>query len=901
MAKDDDVHVPRSDREIRTFKEDAFGFKDFAQALAEDLAQTDPPFTLGVFGRWGSGKTSLMRLLKRVLEESGPQHQTFLPIWFDAWKYDREDAIWRALLIHTLGAIEDWIKKPSEEHGPPEELKDRLESWRNEYAEPIQESLYRPFERTTQGDVQIDWQQLATGGLELAVPVITSSIPGATLLLDALRLRKKGKDDKAVQEDEQHVEGLRNVFKAFQREQRREYFAQIRFLDQFQQRFGQAVQQLVDIGAVDRLVFFIDDLDRCLPVKAIEVLEAIKLFLSNDWCLFVIGVDEEVIHAGVESRYGEAYRGFESGGRLFKQEYLEKIVQLPFPLPPLESERVHKYVDAQLRLDDNREMVVELLTIGGEYNPRKIKRLCWATDHVWKVASHRMGQAKGSEAQVRSFRPECVAKLVVIHQRDSQLYRAIVARPIELLIGLEGYWRSVDEYERHPPISAKSAEKESSESTAEKGPPEPRSEIKPYVQPNYDWLKRLLTWQPDQVDSKCWSFSDLGHYTLNHVQLATVSGGEHEARSAIPAKEQDIQSIKEALLSADPQVVASVAGKLKKEERFLYETWLNNEARSQDWRRRATALLALSRLGHQRPGTGLTADGLPDIAWVRIAGTADVTFPAGRQGFQMGLGMGPDEMADENETWPDANKFITVSEFHLAAYPVTVAQFRPFVEGDGYLNADYWTEAGWEWRQGEKITAPSYWANLYFNADSQPVVGVSWVEAVAYCRWLTAQLKTQDRPIRLPTEVEWEWAARGPEGKRYPWEREPSGDRPEWREGFCNANGSFQTTTAVGAFPDGGMDYWRAQKTGERSFSILHDLSGNVWEFCSNPWQKNYPFALPDSPWTSEDFLEGDARRMVRGGDWSARPEYVRSASRGWYLPATRLNYLGFRLAQDID
>ena len=107
------------------------------------------------------------------------------------------------------------------------------------------------------------------------------------------------------------------------------------------------------------------------------------------------------------------------------------------------------------------------------------------------------------------------------------------------------------------------------------------------------------------------------------------------------------------------------------------------------------------------------------------------------------MGAGPDDPdAQKNEYGPDGRPFpVPIAPFRLAAYPVTNAQFRPFVDGDGYREREYWTEAGWEWKEQNKVVKPRLWDDARWNIGNHPVVAVTWYEAVAWCRWLTRRLR----------------------------------------------------------------------------------------------------------------------------------------------------------------
>jgi formylglycine-generating enzyme required for sulfatase activity len=323
----------------------------------------------------------------------------------------------------------------------------------------------------------------------------------------------------------------------------------------------------------------------------------------------------------------------------------------------------------------------------------------------------------------------------------------------------------------------------------------------------------------------------------------------------------------------------------------LLETPTALEKAPQD---RAAAGRDLARLGDPRAGIGLyppgvPGGGVPQMAWVAIPGTHDLS---------LGEGMRPDpEFSSENEAWPDQAEPLKIEAFYLAAYPVTVAQYRPFVEAGGYRQDRYWTEAGCRFRDKYKIIAPDAWDDPRWSLDNHPVIGVSWYEAVAYCRWLDERLHEAERVpvglvLRLPTEAEWEWAARGPEGHRWPW-----GD--EWQAGHCNGEeAKLGRTSAVGSFAAGASHVWRnlgAKLTAiEPCQDTLFDMVGNVWEWCSTRWQDTYPLPDLDSEW-GRDYLEGDEVRVLRGGAWWTDQAVCRGAARFRIFPVAGSSVGGFR------
>jgi len=232
-----------------------------------------------------------------------------------------------------------------------------------------------------------------------------------------------------------------------------------------------------------------------------------------------------------------------------------------------------------------------------------------------------------------------------------------------------------------------------------------------------------------------------------------------------------------------------------------------------------------------------------------------VEVPAGP--FVMGSRKG-DQEAWEDE-FGNPERLEIPYAYWAARYPVSVAQFRCFVDAKGYENSAWWTKTGWAWRRGEwdstvedenlrnwlktrpaELRGAPMWWDEQRTYPNRPVYGVSWFEAMAYCAWLNEQLRASlpsGYAVRLPTEAEWEKAARDlsprergePEGgRRYPWGND------DWDEGRANIDQSgINHVSPVGMYPRGATP------------SGLHDVSGNVWEWTHSLY-KLYPYRADD-------------------------------------------------------
>jgi len=227
----------------------------------------------------------------------------------------------------------------------------------------------------------------------------------------------------------------------------------------------------------------------------------------------------------------------------------------------------------------------------------------------------------------------------------------------------------------------------------------------------------------------------------------------------------------------------------------------------------------------------------------------------------------------ENDEKPQHS--LDLPDYWIGKTEVTNAQFRPFVAGDGYTNKDYWTKAGWDWRTQNNIVKPTYWDDSWWNGDTQPVVGISWFEAVAYCHWLSAQTGHE---FRLPSEAEWEKAARGSDGRIWPWGN-------TWEVNRVNSKElGVGKTTPVGQYPNGASPYGAL------------DMAGNASEWVATKYGKSYPYQLEDE-WAGA-YLEEEESRRICGGSYAFEQKYVRGAFRYYFIVVrSRVSFIGLRVA----
>lgn len=237
-----------------------------------------------------------------------------------------------------------------------------------------------------------------------------------------------------------------------------------------------------------------------------------------------------------------------------------------------------------------------------------------------------------------------------------------------------------------------------------------------------------------------------------------------------------------------------------------------------------------------------------------------VLIPAGN--FTMG--------SDEYDNEKPAHR-VYIDAYYIDKYEVTNQKYKVFIDAGGYNEKTYWTEEGWQWKTKENITKPYWWDSGEYNSGpsyaNYPVVGISWYEAYAFAKWAGK---------RLPTEAEWEKAARGIDARTYP-----------WGEGLDNGRANYNSSgsTPVGSYPSGASPYG------------CLDMTGNVWEWC-NDWYQNDYYSI--SPSKNPQGSSSGTFKVLRGGSWDLDVNGLRCAVRYYFNPDFRnfVNGVGFRCVQ---
>jgi formylglycine-generating enzyme required for sulfatase activity len=808
---------------------DALEFRDFVPPLADILLTSETPMTLGVHGAWGSGKTTLLQMLREEILTRDRDHVR--TAWFTAWKYDRNEVIWRTLILSVIDSLypkEDGRRLSAEEMTEDQQAQ-------TEYLERLARSLY----------TDVDWSEKGGWAINVGEAV---KMP----IYFAARFAGLGDVAKEMGIDPKVTNLLRREITEYALEQ-------VTSTEKFEETFEQAVRMI--LGERGRLVVFVDDLDRCLPEHAVSVLEAIKLFLNVPGTVFVLGMDREVVRRGIESHYGAVLSSIKGDSEyvpITGDQYLQKVVQLPFNIPPLDEDSVTRFVHSLEAVTPMIEGLDDLtravITRGTLRNPRQIKlnlNMFYLMKQIALASEARGGIPSGSISW------PLLAKTVLVQTQWPELYRLWCRYP-SIIQTLEYEYDS----RRQPSASLSSVpgRGDSGQIRADAG----YGVLEPYVSNSakYGLLADLLTFPPYAAEGR----RRARFVGLRHSEIRCYLGLTGETRSPQPG--DSLRDVMDELLSGDVARIRESAAQVLE----------YGDARSQGIRESIctellTVLRAASRPAAVRASAGMGLDLVGDPRFEEDAfylpaqaRLGFVEIPAGT--FTMGSS--PPRDADTTELeQPQSTPW--VDSFLIQRYPVTRKQFSTFVERAGFEPADSLCLAGF---------------------GNHPVTNVTWYDALAYCEWLTEALRNWDGApseihdrivqgwrISLPSEAEWEKAARGADQRIYPW-----GDRFDSENANC-AETRLGGPSTVGSFPGGSSAFG------------VEDLSGNVWEWTRSIYSVYpYPERTTDRVDLEDVGAGPDEYRVGRGGSYDRGRALIRCAIRVKDSPTSGFPYFGFRI-----
>lgn len=315
-------------------KTPALAFGQQADAFKGIIEQSKPQFVIGIFGGWGSGKTTLMQAVETRLDKN-----LTIPVWFSAWRYEKEE--------HLIVPLLD-------------EVRESLIAWAEQH--PESKEVVRKTAATI-GKVALSL--LAGFSANMGIPgVMGLSFTASQSLAEAQKLSEEKLNDQLSQESQSLYHASFRALKA-------------------------ALSEFLAANPNRRIVVFVDDLDRCLPEGALQVLESMKLFFDLPGFIFVAGLDQSVVEWLIDVKYGtESTVSSEdqlSGYRVRGMDYIKKIFQVPYTLAPVAVNQLGDfllalYAEADLppgQRDDLQNVVqshLRYVVTGAQLNPREIKR-----------------------------------------------------------------------------------------------------------------------------------------------------------------------------------------------------------------------------------------------------------------------------------------------------------------------------------------------------------------------------------------------------------------------------------------------------------------------------------------------------------------------------------------------
>lgn len=375
----------------------------YTEALCRVIAQTGPPYTIGIFGSWGSGKSSLMLQMDEKLTSGSLAEGEYKTIWFKPWKYNSRDVLWNAFL-HTI--LQEMAR---EQNGLIV-----TDEWKQE------------LKRFSRIAAQMAVSEIGKGLPAIVAAGVGGGPPGAAAVSATILVRTWSKIRNRVQNPDnarlkyyQYVQDLETKFS---------YLVE-KYLETWKPTSNNTANR-------DKLAIFIDDLDRCGPAQAITVLEALKLYLNRANCIFIIGIDKEVIAKGITIKYGEELQ-------MSGKDYLEKIIQLHFDLPTPDFTQIRDMLRSEEKGLAYSEDMWHMIEVATKCNVRRVKKFVDAFSLIQALAEENerlrldraaavtMGIEREEPGDIRDAASyqEYLVKLLLLQMLFPDFFRSTVSYP----------------------------------------------------------------------------------------------------------------------------------------------------------------------------------------------------------------------------------------------------------------------------------------------------------------------------------------------------------------------------------------------------------------------------------------------------------------------------------------
>jgi len=354
-----------------------FSFNDYADSLAEFIKGKEPnnSFVTAITGNWGCGKTTLMDLTLNRLGDN-----EYIKVPFNAWRYTKEDAVWRGFFINIISALRkhllnsDMITYIGWEDNDVETCKGIIDN--------VEKSLYTAFIKESPGEVSVDTGNLAKTGLKLALKFVPWSDFGVDWIE---RLFSKKDNNENINEKTIDDKDIENLWGIFRRSVVKRSVEKISSMEQFRLSIEKLLcavlkgdykdeftgQKIRPIMKPLKLIVAIDDLDRCLPEQALEILEAIKLFMDLPGTFFLVAIDSEIVQYGLDLRYKQMEIG---RPQIRSKQYTEKMIDLSFSIPSVLEANFIKYITSELPNGKELHSIYDTLKIALQNNLRSWER-----------------------------------------------------------------------------------------------------------------------------------------------------------------------------------------------------------------------------------------------------------------------------------------------------------------------------------------------------------------------------------------------------------------------------------------------------------------------------------------------------------------------------------------------